>query len=193
MRRFLFFLVVMSPLLLLAKSIKQRPNVLLICVDDLRPELNVSVWITFTRRISMRWRRAGGRFIGTMYKRRLAVPRDYTLLTGRYGPANNGALFQNFAKIKDTSFPGWFRKHGYTTVSVGKVSHHPGGRGGRDWNEDDKPEMPGAWTRHLLPAGPWQHPRGAMHDWPMVRFARTRRTWTCIRPSTDRTRCIPTG
>ncbi|MFL2943204.1 MAG: sulfatase-like hydrolase/transferase, partial [Limisphaerales bacterium] len=29
----------MSPLLLLAKSIKQRPNVLLICVDDLRPEL----------------------------------------------------------------------------------------------------------------------------------------------------------
>ena len=23
--------------------------------------------------------------------------------------------------------------------------------------------MPGAWTRHLLPAGPWQHPRGAMH------------------------------
>ena len=39
MRRFLFFLVVMSPLLLLAKSIKQRPNVLLICVDDLRPEL----------------------------------------------------------------------------------------------------------------------------------------------------------
>ena len=64
---------------------------------------------------------------------------------------------------KDTSFPGWFRKHGYTTVSVGKVSHHPGGRGGRDWDEDDKPEMPGAWTRHLLPAGPWQHPRGAMH------------------------------
>ena len=39
MLRFLFFLVVMSPLLLPAKSIKQRPNVLLICVDDLRPEL----------------------------------------------------------------------------------------------------------------------------------------------------------
>ena len=39
MRRFLFFLVAMSPLLLPAKSIEQRPNVLLICVDDLRPEL----------------------------------------------------------------------------------------------------------------------------------------------------------
>ena len=23
--------------------------------------------------------------------------------------------------------------------------------------------MPESWDRHLLPAGPWQHPRGAMH------------------------------
>ena len=59
--------------------------------------------------------------------------------------------------------PAYFRQNGYTTVSVGKVSHHPGGRGGPDWDDDSKPEMPLSWDRHLLPAGPWQHPRGAMH------------------------------
>ena len=59
--------------------------------------------------------------------------------------------------------PAWFRQHGYTTVSVGKVSHHPGGRGGADWDDDAQPEMPMSWTRHLMPTGPWQHPRGSMH------------------------------
>jgi iduronate 2-sulfatase len=59
--------------------------------------------------------------------------------------------------------PAWFKKHGYTTVSVGKVSHHPGGRGGKDWNDTSTPEMPHSWDRHLLPAGAWQHPRGWMH------------------------------
>jgi len=87
----------------------------------------------------------------------------YTLLTGTYGPADNGALFRRAEAMKGKSFPAWFRKHGYTTVSVGKVSHHPGGRGGPDWDDDAKPEMPGAWNRHLLPAGSWQHPRGVMH------------------------------
>ena len=59
--------------------------------------------------------------------------------------------------------PAWFRKHGYTTVSVGKVSHHPGGRGGPDWDDKNQLEMPNSWDRHLLPAGDWQHPRGWMH------------------------------
>ena len=61
------------------------------------------------------------------------------------------------------SLPAWFHQHGYVTVSVGKVSHHPGGRGGPDWNDSSQPEMPNSWDRHLMPTGPWQHPRGAMH------------------------------
>ena len=28
---------------------------------------------------------------------------------------------------------------------------------------DNQIEMPGSWDRHLMPCGPWQHPRGAMH------------------------------
>ena len=93
----------------------------------------------------------------------------YALLTGTYGPAGNGALFQRASQIqKDSdavapSLPATFRKNGYTTVSVGKVSHHPGGRGGPDWDDKLQLEMPRSWDRHLLPAGDWQHPRGWMH------------------------------
>ena len=61
------------------------------------------------------------------------------------------------------SMPEWFRKHGYNTVSVGKVSHHPGGLGGEFWDDPDVMEMPHAWDRHLMPAGAWKNPLGVMH------------------------------
>jgi len=163
MHRILFLLAAIIPLISQGESIEQRPNVLLICIDDLRPELK-SFGVDYIHSPNIDALAARGRAFHRHYVQAPTCGASrYTLLTGRYGPASNGALFQNFAKIKGTSFPGWFRKHGYTTVSVGKVSHHPGGRGGADWDEDAKPEMPGAWTHHLLPAGPWQHPRGAMH------------------------------
>ena len=93
----------------------------------------------------------------------------FALLTGRYGPPSNGALFQRAKELSNnpdsvpSSMPAWFRSNGYATVSVGKVSHHPGGRGGSDWDDSAQPEMPNSWDRHLLPAGAWQHPRGWMH------------------------------
>ena len=134
MRRFLFFLVLMSPLLLLAKSIKQRPNVLLICVDDLRPELKC-FGVDYIHSPNIDALAARGRAFHRHYVQAPTCGASrYTLLTGRYGPANNGALFQNFAKIKDTSFPGFFLTHFYTTVYCLKVSLLPGVRGGRDCN-----------------------------------------------------------
>ena len=146
-----------------------KPNVLLICVDDLRPELKC-FGVDYIK----------SPHIDALAARGLAFHRHYvqaptcgasrfTLLTGRYGGAGNGAIFQRAAAMKKDpdsippSMPAWFRQHGYTTVSVGKVTHHPGGRGGKDWDDDAQPEMPGDWDRHLLPAGPWQHPRGWMH------------------------------
>ena len=90
-------------------------------------------------------------------------------MTGRYGGASNNALFDRAKAITEDkysvppSMPGYFRAHGYTTVSVGKVSHHPGGRGGPDWDDDDIREMPLSWNRHILRAGKWRHPRSWMH------------------------------
>jgi iduronate 2-sulfatase len=146
-----------------------HPNVLLICVDDLRPELNCfgKDYIQSPNIDALAQR--GVRFTRHFVQAPTCGASRYTLLTGRYGPAGNDALFKRAQAIaKDTNavppnMPAWFRSHGYTTVSVGKVSHHPGGRGGPDWDDDEQPEMPESWDRHRLPAGPWQHPRGAMH------------------------------
>ena len=160
MRKYILFLLFLCPLV---STAKEQPNVLLICVDDLRPELKC-FGVDYIHSPNIDKLASQGRAFHRHYVQAPTCGASrYTLLTGTYGPADNGALFRQAEAMKGKSLPAWFRKHGYSTVSVGKVSHHPGGRGGANWDEDDKPEMPEAWTRHLLPAGPWQHPRGAMH------------------------------
>lgn len=146
-----------------------RPNVLLICVDDLRPELHC-YGVDYIRSPNIDSLAAEGRAFRHHYVQAPTCGASrFTLLTGRYGGAGNEALFARAkAMAKDPasvtpSMPAWFRQHGYVTVSVGKVSHHPGGRGGPDWDDQATLEMPLAWDRHLLPAGDWQHPRGWMH------------------------------
>lgn len=146
-----------------------RPNVLLICVDDLRPELNC-FGVDYIQSPNIdRLASQGVAFDRHYVQAPTCGASRFTLLTGRYGPAGNGALFaraKDLTKDADSApptMPAWFRQHGYTTVSVGKVSHHPGSRGGPDWDDDGTPEMPLSWDRHLLPAGAWQHPRGWMH------------------------------
>jgi iduronate 2-sulfatase len=159
----LFFL---SPL---AFAEDKTPNVLLLCIDDLRPEL-ACFGVDYIQSPNIDRLASEGRIFTHQYVQAPTCGASrYTLLTGRYGGASNGALFARASELNANpesvppSMPGWFRQHGYTTVSVGKVSHHPGGRGGPDWNDDEQPEMPNAWDRHLLPALDWQHPRGWMH------------------------------
>ncbi len=158
--------VCLSPLSFAADG---KLNVLLLCVDDLRPEL-ACFGVSYIQSPNIDRLAAAGRAFHRHYVQAPTCGASrYTLLTGRYGGAGNSALFQRAAKLKadpesvPPSMPAWFRRHGYTTVSVGKVSHHPGGRGGKDWDDDAQPEMPNSWDRHLLPTGAWQHPRGWMH------------------------------
>ncbi len=147
----------------------RRPNVLLICVDDLRPELGCfgRAYIRSPHIDALAAR--GRRFLRHYVQAPTCGASRYTLLTGRYGPYGNGALWQRARQLRKDpasvppSLPAWFRQNGYTTVSVGKVSHHPGGRGGPDWDDPRELEMPLSWDRHLMPCGPWKHPRGAMH------------------------------
>ncbi len=148
---------------------KKSKNILLICIDDLRPEL-ASFGAEHIQSPNIDQLAQKGRpFLNHFVNAPSCGPSRYTLLTGTYGPAGNNALFQRAKLITkantDThpTMPEWFKKHGYTTVSVGKVSHHPGGLGGMDWNDEQVIEMPNAWHRNLMPVGPWQHPRGAMH------------------------------
>lgn len=152
----------------LANAQASPPNVLLICVDDLRPEL-ACYGQSYIHSPHIDALAAQGTLFENHYVQAPTCGASrYAMLMGRYGPSGNAALFQRTAlmakgEATHPSLPEWFRKHGYTTVSVGKVSHHPGGLGGPDWDDEAQVEMPGAWDRSLLPAGPWQHPRGWMH------------------------------
>ena len=150
-------------------AVETRPNILLIAVDDLRPEL-ASFGASYIQSPHIDRLASSGRAFGRHYVQAPTCGASrYTLLTGRYGGASNAALFERATQLKGEpgsvppSMPAWFRQHGYTTVSVGKVSHHPGGLGGENWDDPLQREMPDSWDRHLLPAGPWQHPRGWMH------------------------------
>ena len=157
-------------LLLIASTAWATPkNVLLISLDDLRPELK-SFGAEYIHSPNIDALAASGRAFTRHYVNAPSCgPSRYTLLTGQYGGADNGALFNRATQLKRDpksflpSMPEWFRKHGYTTVAVGKVSHHPGGLGGKNWNDPNQVEMPHAWDRQLMPSGEWQHPRGAMH------------------------------
>ena len=151
------------------EQINQKPNVLLICVDDLRPELKSFGADYISSPNINAFSEKSIRFQNHFVNSPSCGPSRYTLLTGQYGPAGNNALFSRAKKINqgtqkiDKSIPEWFKTYGYTTVSVGKVSHHPGGRGGKNWNDSTKVEMPNAWDKHLMPVAEWEHPRGMMH------------------------------
>ncbi|TWU35044.1 sulfatase [Novipirellula artificiosorum] len=144
-------------------------NILILCIDDLRPELacfgkpyikSPHIDALATRGVCFQRHYVNSPSCG---------PSRYTLLTGRYGPSPNQALFERAQRLKEApetvfpSMPEWFRNRGYTTVSIGKVSHHPGGWGGEDWDDPNQIEIPNAWDRQRMPTGKWQSPRGAMH------------------------------
>ncbi|MEM9338765.1 MAG: sulfatase [Bacteroidota bacterium] len=166
-----FTLLTLGSLFSLTVSLGQPklPNILLLCVDDLRPELACYGKDYIHSPHIDQLAEKGSLFRKHYVNAPSCGPSRYTLLTGRYGPVSNNALFQRAEQYNKNphqippTMSEWFRQHGYTTVSVGKVSHHPGGWGGADWGDVDQVEIPNAWNEQLMPVGTWKHPRGAMH------------------------------
>ncbi|WP_339839205.1 sulfatase [uncultured Maribacter sp.] len=154
-------------------SFAQKKNVLIIFVDDLRPELN-SFGANYIHSPNIDSLNARGRGFNRHYVNAPSCgPSRYAFLTGQYGleyrGESNQSLFKRAEGVNDEnvsiapSMPEWFRNNGYTTVSVGKVSHHPGGKGGDNWNDSNILEMPNAWDKHIMPVAEWESPKGAMH------------------------------
>ena len=169
------YLITIFTLLLMVSNfvVAQQKNVLIICVDDLRPELN-SFGASYVHSPNIDSLASVGRAFSRHYVNSPSCgPSRYAFLTGQYGleyrGASNQSLFKRAEATQDknasiaASMPEWFRNNGYTTVSVGKVSHHPGGRGGENWDDQNIPEMPNAWDKHLMPVAEWETPKGAMH------------------------------
>ena len=152
-------------LLSLSQSFAQsnkRPNILFIAVDDLRPQLKC-YGETYMHTPNLDKLAAGGRLFHRHY---VQVPTcgasRYALLTSTR-PAvgtswNNGAFAKLSTKKTDQpqTFPEFFRRKGYRTVCIGKISHQADGRKyGYNGKGSGDPEVPFAWDEVGAPYGKW--------------------------------------
>jgi iduronate 2-sulfatase len=132
-----------------------RLNVLFICVDDLRPELGCYGEDIISPNLD-RLAREGRMFTRHFVQFPTCGASRFSMLTGR-GPTaaahytNSAFEWHARQESRVVSMPEAFRRAGYTTVSIGKVSHAPDGV-----NPDGSAELPGAWDRASGPTGQWQ-------------------------------------
>jgi arylsulfatase A-like enzyme len=141
-----------------------KPNVLFIAIDDLRPELGCygekhMVTPNLDKLATQ------GRLFRNHY---VQVPTcgasRYALLTGKY-PRQAAAMGNNAASLapktepaQPYSLPMLFQKSGYETVCLGKISHSADGLKGDDKSKvrSGEPELPYSWDVIWGPAGEWQ-------------------------------------
>jgi arylsulfatase A-like enzyme len=146
---------------------KRSLNVVFILVDDLRPELGC-YGRTFARTPNIDKLAADGVVFNRHY---VAVPTcgasRAALLTGRYprtvADLTNEALQRRFSGMKTNpegypeTFVEQFRKNGYHTVGIGKVSHAADGYvyGYMD-SVSNRRELPRSWDELVFDAGKWK-------------------------------------
>jgi iduronate 2-sulfatase len=147
-------------------SLQKKPNVLLICVDDLRPELGC-YGKSFAKTPNID--RLASR--GVLFKRHyVSVPTcgasRASLLTGRL-PRLPEDLSNDVLEIRlsrqptqtghgPESFIEQFRRNGYKTVGMGKVSHSPDGYIYKYQEPvSKKRELPNSWDELLFNPGIW--------------------------------------
>ncbi|MEZ6065486.1 MAG: sulfatase [Planctomycetaceae bacterium] len=143
-------------------------NVLFIAIDDLRPELGCyGVSAAQSPHLD---RFAGESVVFGRHYVQVATcgASRFALLTGR-SPVSSGVRGGNEALYSGTtslsaelqpgaqSLPELFRRSGYRTICLGKVSHTADGRVfAYNGQGDGRDELPHAWDELPTPFGPWQ-------------------------------------
>jgi arylsulfatase A-like enzyme len=128
----------------------EKPNILFIAVDDLRPELgcfgNTIIRSPNIDRLASQ---------SVMFRKAYCnVPVSgasrASLLTGTRPLSYRFLSFDTWAD-KDypeaVSLPAWFRKNGYYSVGLSKVFHNMGD-GREAWDEEWRPSAPGTWRNY---------------------------------------------
>ncbi len=160
------FTLVVSGLAAEAKPANAPPNVLFICIDDLRNEVGYLGASRARTPALDRFAATGISFSRHYVQVPTCGASRAALMRGRYpdSPAtvNNNAILKTHTEWADKSLPAWFRSHGYQTHSLGKVTHYPGNLAGENWAAPPV-ELPGGWDRAEIPAGPWPHAEAIMH------------------------------
>lgn len=145
-----------------------RPNILFVMADDLRPELASYGSVAVTPNLDRLARRAV-RFERAYCQQAVCNPSRSSMLTGRRPDTlriwNNGTHFREL-NPNVTTLPLWFKKHGYETRCVGKIFHnwHTREKGDRrSWSApeflyyanhgDDLPQVAGPLPPNLATGG----------------------------------------
>jgi len=135
------------------------PNVLLICVDDLRNCLQLDGDI-IAETPSLDRLASEGRYFRHHYVQVAACgPSRGSMLTGRRIVRSwdvwNVDRKQEREPTNPVSFAHHFRRQGYATVSLGKISHEPGGTMPPQYEIH---QLPFSWDKAFAPVGRWASP-----------------------------------
>lgn len=138
----------------------KRPNVLLICVDDLRPELGCYGAAHIKSPNLDGFAKTAVRFTHHYIQAPTCGPSRYSLLTGlrpRTAPELNNDFMERtlHTRPEETapeSFVHHFRRNGYYTVGIGKISHMPDGIIREDGITR---ELPYSWDEMTASKGAW--------------------------------------
>jgi iduronate 2-sulfatase len=169
MRRFVCMRFILLASILLAcvsTADAARPNVLFIAIDDLRDDLGC-FGVKHAKTPQLDAFASTARAFSRHY---IQVPTcgasRCAMLRGRYPdrPVHliNDAIRDSQSDWATDSLAAVFRRSGYDTMALGKVSHYPGNLTGKDWAIGPE-ELPGAWDRAWVPDGSWPSPEGIMH------------------------------
>ena len=142
-------------------------NVLFIAVDDLRPELGCYGTRHAISPHLDRFAEQAVLFENHFVQVPTCGASRYALLTGRSpmhsGVLGNAAFYKGSQKLQADrqpsaqTFPELFRRNGYRTVCIGKISHTPDGKVFEyDNSGDGRPELPHAWDELATPYGDWK-------------------------------------
>ncbi len=145
-----------------------RYNVLFIAVDDLRPELGC-YGVSYAPSPNVdRFSQSAVRFTNHFVQVPTCGASRFSLLTGR-SPSKSGVTAGNHAfyqggsalshHLLDSaqSMPELFRRSGYRTINIGKISHTADGKVFSYSGEGDgRDEVPHAWDELATPYGEWK-------------------------------------
>ncbi len=141
----------------------EKPNVLFICVDDLRRELGAYGSVVKTPNID-RLASEGSLFFQHYVQVPTSGASRASMLTGHL-PKSKSDLSNEACKtqlsdkqegdIPETMFH-QLRRNGYYTVGIGKISHYVDGCiYGYTEQKSNKPELPYSWDEMLFDSGKW--------------------------------------
>lgn len=144
---------------------RERPNVLFIFVDDLRPELGCYGNDVIKTPNIDKLAEVGSVFTKHYVQVPTCGASRYSLLTGtlphHIDQISNEAIRKYISGKPEEERPETFihqlKRNGYFTVGIGKVSHYIDGLYG--YNEDSKnalPELPHSWSKEIFNAGKWK-------------------------------------